>query len=413
MKYRKTTSTFSFHDMSDPKVVTDFITMIKDGISKNQRQFDLDFSDVKRIFPNTAVPVASIIDYFKNKFNVSFNCYVENTKVSATYILEPMESEKDEAILFSTPLNKVWRFKNDADVNIVVDKLILDLRRSRQFQPGFLDSLTWSLNEVMGNVLEHSGRGYGFVMGQIHHQRKHVAFCVCDNGQGIYNSLKDSIHKPSTPIEALNIAVQESVTRDKKVGQGNGMYGLHQIVKFNKGRLTIISNTALYKLEDNIVTTLSNIPTISDDNGGTIVDFQLHYENKVSIEEALIFKGEPHKDYVNYYLENLENEEGDLVYSLKQWRDGVGTRPSGKKLRLEILNNYIETKRRFVIDFKDLSVISSSFADELLGKLVIEFGFFGFNNLVKLKNMNSLIQQIVQRSVAQRMSESLNSPKIE
>lgn len=112
-------------------------------------------------------------------------------------------------------------------------------------------------------------------------------------------------------------------------------------------------------------------------------------------------------------LENLENEEGDLVYTLIKWHDGAGTRTSGEKLRNEILNNFLETKRRFVIDFKDLSVISSSFADELLGKLVIEFGFFGFNNLVKLKNMNSLIQQVVQRSVAQRMSESLKSPKIE
>ncbi len=105
----------------------------------------------------------------------------------------------------------------------------------------------------------------------------------------------------------------------------------------------------------------------------------------------------------------IENEKGELTYTL----DSVGTRSLGEKLRIEMINNFLETKKRIVIDFKDLSVISSSFADELLGKLVIEFGFFGFNNLVKLKNMNSLIQQIVQRSVAQRMSESLNSPKIE
>ena len=54
-----------------------------------------------------------------------------------------------------------------------------------------------------------------------------------------------------------------------------------------------------------------------------------------------------------------------------------------------------------------MNLISSSFADELIGKLVLEYGFFGFNNVIRLKNMNSLVQTIVQRSVSQRMAESL------
>lgn len=412
MFVKRINNSIIFEELNQPIVGTDFIVLINEIIGEGFKSIKLDFSNVTRIFPNSAIPVSTIIDYFKNEQNILFDRIDINHRITERQMLSPLETGKNDDILHKMPLNKVWKFKNSADVNIIVDELILDLRRSKQFEPGFLDSLTWSLNEVMDNVLQHSGKGYGFVMGQIHHQKKHIAFCVGDNGQGIYNSLKSSVHRPSTPIEALRIAVQESVTRDKTVGQGNGMYGLHQIVKFNKGRLTIVSNTALYKLENNIVTILTTLPTISEDNGGTTVDFQLDFENKVSIEEALIFNGKPHINYVNYYLENLENEEGDLVYFLKQWRDGVGTRPSGKKLRLEILNNYLETKRRIVIDFADLNVISSSFADELLGKLVIEFGFFGFNNLVKLKNMNSLIQQIVQRSVAQRMAESLNNPKI-
>ncbi|MEO0041244.1 MAG: hypothetical protein RL329_692 [Bacteroidota bacterium] len=108
-------------------------------------------------------------------------------------------------------------------------------------------------------------------------------------------------------------------------------------------------------------------------------------------------------------LESLENEMGDLAYILKDWRSGVGTRPSGKLLRTAILNNYRDTSKRIVLDFGAINVISSSFADELVGKLVLELGFFGFNNLVKMKNMNQLIQQLVQRSVAQRMAESLNN----
>ena len=108
-------------------------------------------------------------------------------------------------------------------------------------------------------------------------------------------------------------------------------------------------------------------------------------------------------------MQNSENEKSDLLYMINDWHDGVSTRLSADKLRNDIVNNFLATKRRIVLDFADLRVISSSFADEVLGKLVLEFGFFGFNNIVKLKNMNELIQQIVQRSVAQRMAESLNN----
>ena len=104
----------------------------------------------------------------------------------------------------------------------------------------------------------------------------------------------------------------------------------------------------------------------------------------------------------------MNNQEENLFYGLEDWKDGVSTRASGEKLRLEIIDTFLKTKKRFVIDFANINVISSSFADELLGKLVVELGFFGFNNLVKLRNMNELIQQLVQRSVTQRMSESMN-----
>ena len=409
MSVERVFNTIVFEDLYQPTVGSEFVGLLNDILEDGYKAVNLNFSHVQRIFSNCAVPLAAILDYFKKNHQIFFDRIDTNNRIFPIHFLEPLNTTLNQDILSSTPLNKVWSFSNSSDVNIIVDSLVDELRKIEQFETGVLDGLTWSLNEVMDNVLQHSGVSSGFVMGQIHRRRKHIAFCVSDNGQGIFNSLKSSIHQPKDPIEALQIAVQESVTRDKAIGQGNGMFGLNQIVKHNKGRLTIISNTASYNLENDKVSLLSNVPTISEENGGTTVDFQLDYKNQVSISEALTIKGKPHTGYVNYYLENLENEDGDLVYTLKQWQDGIGTRPSGKKLRTQLLNNYRETKRRIVIDFADLRVISSSFADELLGKLVLEFGFFGFNNIVKLKNMNELIQQIVQRSVAQRMAESLNN----
>ena len=72
------------------------------------------------------------------------------------------------------------------------------------------------------------------------------------------------------------------------------------------------------------------------------------------------------------------------IYNLKTWKDGVGTRISGEKLRKDIQFQIGEGVKSIVLDFEDIKVISSGFADELLGKLMVELGYYAFNNLVIL-----------------------------
>lgn len=79
-------------------------------------------------------------------------------------------------------------------------------------------------------------------------------------------------------------------------------------------------------------------------------------------------------------------------------------------MRNEVINIVKETGSVVSIDFQGIALVASSFADEFIGKLVLEFGFFGFNNVIRLRNMNELTQSIVQKSVSQRMAESLNHP---
>jgi hypothetical protein len=103
-----------------------------------------------------------------------------------------------------------------------------------------------------------------------------------------------------------------------------------------------------------------------------------------------------------------EDSLGYIIIDLQTIKYGVGTRKAGERLRNELISLYNQSGTNFIIDFTNVRIISSAFADELMGKLVTEFGFYGFNNIFKLKNMNSNVQSIVQRSVAQRMMESFN-----
>ncbi len=149
------------------------------------------------------------------------------------------------------------------------------------------------------------------------------------------------------------------------------------------------------------VKTGNQFTCLSPSNGGCLVDFQLNYSKEISLAGAL--KG--HKP-VNYRTESFEDDSGAVTFRLADARTGTGTRESGKRIRTDLINMFTDTKKGIVIDFDGLSVISSSFADELVGKMLVHFGFFGFNQIVRLKNMNQTIQAIVERSVAQRMAEA-------
>lgn len=396
----------TFYKLNHPKVVTDFISEIKAGINAGYDEFELDFYNVKAIFPNAGAPLCGIIEYF-NAQGISFITDGCPSFIEHSCVFKPLIVSKDGLLLNRNVLNRVWKFENSDDINRLVDSLLNELTKTDTFGKGVLDGLEWSLNEVMDNVLQHSKQSFGYAMGQIHKSSKHVAFTIYDCGQGIYSSLKNSPHAPRQVVDALTICIKEGVTRDKSIGQGNGMYGLHSVVEQNGGSLTITSGSGSYMLNDGAVRTFNRLPFLSYENSCTSIDFQLDYNKSVSITDALALKAKNYK-FVSMRIDNLETEFGDIHYKLKEKSEGTGTRQSGARVRNEIFNIIKDTQKRIIIDFEEIAVVSSSFADELIGKLVVEFGFFNFNNLVKMINMNELCQTIVQRSVAQRMFEELN-----
>jgi hypothetical protein len=258
----------------------------------------------------------------------------------------------------------------------------------------------------MDNVLQHSvpdsADPTGYVMVQLHQNSNYAVFCVSDFGQGIYQSLQSLSPPPENSVDAITRAIQEGVTRDKKIGQGNGLWGLHNILRLNVGQLTITSGEGACTFDGTNISTKHNLNFLAENQKGTIIDFQVNVKQKFSITEAL-------NGYspVNFRLETLEDSAGrQLEFFLKNEASGTGTRQSGNMLRNRILNAANESSLRIVIDFDGVSVISSSFADELIGKLVLELGFVNFTQRIQLKNMNEIIAPIVNRSVAQRIAEA-------
>ena len=112
------------------------------------------------------------------------------------------------------PISAVWKFEHATDVGAIVSSFVTAFSTHYACATGVLESFEWCLSEVMDNVLQHSSGSPGFVMMQIHHNMQRVAISIADYGQGFLQSLQVSKYHPTTPLDAITLAIKASVTRD-------------------------------------------------------------------------------------------------------------------------------------------------------------------------------------------------------
>lgn len=105
------------------------------------------------------------------------------------------------------------------------------------------------------------------------------------------------------------------------------------------------------------------------------------------------------------WLEKQEGANDCLYFRVAQDSQGTGTRQAAQRFRNLILEALQKTGKRVVIDFQGVNLISSAYADELIGKIISEYGFLFFLQTFTLRNVFSLNRPIIDRSVGQRMAQ--------
>lgn len=380
------------------------------GKRKGYTEFLIIVSDSKT-YSNVCTPVAGILDYYRN-LGFDFKIEYENNQsyVSHTKFESPQEVELlVKTIELQYPFNKVWKFSTSEGVNELVSAYVSAVRQADIISSGVINSLEWCLNETMDNVLQHSEVDSGYVMVQLHKSNQQLSVCIFDRGIGIYNSLKTSKHHPETPLDAITLALREKVTRDEKIGQGNGLWGFSELISHAGGRFEVGSAGAVYLNNNHKIKTISTgYFNLGREYGTTLIDFQLNYSHEIDVVKAL-------NGYqpIDLWLEKLEAENGDIGISVADQCSGTGTRKSAEKLRTMIMNIVLAENKKVVLDFDCVNLLSSSFSDELIGKIISEYGFVFFINHFSLKNLSAYNASILNRSVQQRMAQVYYDSSIE
>lgn len=270
------------------------------------------------------------------------------------------------------------------------------------FNRSAFSAVEWALNEISDNVLNHSESSIGGLLqlSVFDPARHKVEFTISDAGRGVPASLRTAKPNIENDVDALLESVKSGVTRNSADFQGNGLYGTLEICRVGGGKFSLnAGNAALICAHETVSARRESVPFT-----GTTVDALIDFSEPTLLERALAIDGRVHEpiDYIE-----LQYEQDDLrsiPFLLTEHAFSFRSRPAGKPVRVK-LGNLVQAcpGQTILVDFSGLSVVSSSFADEVFGKLFLELGPMRFMQTVRLINVSPTVQALIDRAITQRM----------
>jgi hypothetical protein len=185
---------------------------------------------------------------------------------------------------------------------------------------------------------------------------------------------------------------------------GNGLFGSFRLAQLSKGYFSIYSGHALLQYTDENGLQVSNqsIPY-----SGSAIVCGISTATPDILSEALSFKGEKYTPGYSYVDKLVET--GNTTILLNQESKSFGSRDAAKPVRIKLENLLAASSGRIEINLDGVALISSSFADEVFGKLFAQLGAVTFMNRIKLTGGSTIVLQLIDRAIAQRLGAAIKS----
>jgi anti-sigma regulatory factor (Ser/Thr protein kinase) len=367
----------------------------------------LDFRRAKYADASLMLPLSSYAEYYR-KHHVDFS------------LVEPADGRLRRLFLntnwahFIDPrsyaLSEKRRFNNlpaiqfsDSDaqhsaVNSAMEVLMETIKVEDRKQ---LKALEWALNEITDNVLNHAESPTGgIVQIQSFPTKSTVTFSVADSGLGIPATLRKAIPALTSDSDALDHAIREGVTRNAKTNQGNGLFGTFKCCEVSKGSFQILSNHGIlsWSAEGALRVKTDAVPF-----RGSFISATINYSTAGLLEKAFVFNGRVHEPATDYIDAHFASEGEKIIFELAKEVEGFGSREYGRRARSKIDNILVDKGVTIEFDFSGVPLISSSFADEVFGKLFAELGALEFMRRCSFRAVDPTVRQLIDKAISQRM----------
>ena len=90
-----------------------------------------------------------------------------------------------------------------------------------------------------------------------------------------------------------------------------------------------------------------------------------------------------------------------VTFSFREYGENLGTRPLGKRVR-EQLMPLLEQEERVVLDFTGVNVVSNSFADECIAKLLLTMPLADLKARTTFRGLNPVASESVLTALQRR-----------
>jgi len=366
----------------------------------------LDFEYLKTLTTSVVPPIAAYCRSLIRSDNIDFDITLPRdarcrNKINTSGLGHFLAHRKFAKPRLKSTNPAVIQFRSLDEAHFATEKVVNWALRTASMKREHVAALEWAVTEIADNVITHSNSEVGGFI--ISHKMAHtniIEFTVADAGVGVARTLglKDE-------EEAVVQAVQEGVTSNKTTNQGNGLFGTFRLALESRGVFVLKSR------HGNLFVTKSGDMRVKRDHvpyGGTLVVCQIDCDQPNLIDRALRFDNAPHVPAFDYIERKHEEVEGELHVCASEICKTFGSRASGAEAR-KYLKNMLSTKgNKLVVDFEDVNVISSSFADEVFGKLFVELGPMNFMRMVEIKNAVPTISGLIDRAITLRTQTGLN-----
>ena len=394
-----------------------FMWSLHECRERSYEDIALDFSTCEAAFPTGMLPLLTSVDALRRATVGVTITLPEEERLQRLFLntnwahfLEPTRFPESDTVHHRHLAAQ--RFGDHEQQQRLVNTFMDVVMRSMTLDRRVIAGLEWSINEITDNVLNHAECEEGGILQvSTFGEGTRVTFGVADSGRGILLSLREGHPSLQTDAQAIAEAMKAGVTRDPDAGQGNGIAGTLRIATMSKGSFEITSGLAQIQVRTRDGHPDSQVYRRKERQRfqGTFVYAELGLGTQFRLSEALGFGGEPH-DPVDIIESLYETEAGDAVaLRLRDESTGFGSRPAGRQLRTKCLNLLnAEPAKPLLLDWTGVPLVSSSFADELVGKLFASLGPLAFSARVRNVGMDATVRGLVDKAIMQRVAQVTN-----
>lgn len=300
----------------------------------------------------------------------------------------PMASRRGGTYVPLTP------YTNAEELNAFITHALDVLSRTQAFPEGVLTAFEWSINEIADNVLVHADSPEpGWLQLTSYPDAHKVEFVVVDTGRGIRSSLSEGRDDLVSDEQAVSVAIEKGTTRNREVGQGNGLSGTLRIVSGAAGWANIHSGTGQIRLLEGDLHSGSVAS-----HSGTLVTVTLPTQSPIDVSEAL-WGHVPTPAFETEFV-----DDSGVTFVVGSQATNFGNRATGERLRLKLKNIAdMYPTEAVTVDFEGIDLMTSSFADEFIAKLVRELGSVRFFGRFRFANLSQFAATTLDQVIAQRL----------